>query len=61
MTVHLNSQADLDDAIMALVKLDPRLNPILETAGMPALRQREPGFEGLAQIVCGQQVSVASA
>jgi DNA-3-methyladenine glycosylase II len=61
MTVHLNSQADLDDAIMALVKLDPRLNPILEMAGMPALRQREPGFEGLAQIVCGQQVSVASA
>ncbi|MDB5565320.1 MAG: HhH-GPD [Tardiphaga sp.] len=61
MTVHLNSQADLDDAIMALLKLDPRLNPILEMAGMPALRQREPGFEGLAQIVCGQQVSVASA
>jgi DNA-3-methyladenine glycosylase II len=30
-------------------------------AGMPALRQRAPGFEGLAQIVCGQQVSVASA
>jgi DNA-3-methyladenine glycosylase II len=28
---------------------------------MPALRQRAPGFEGLAQIICGQQVSVASA
>jgi DNA-3-methyladenine glycosylase II len=61
MTVHLNSQADLDDAVMALVKLDPRLTPILEMAGMPALRQREPGFAGLAAIVCGQQVSVASA
>ncbi|MDB5616765.1 DNA-3-methyladenine glycosylase 2 family protein [Tardiphaga sp.] len=61
MTVHLNSQADLDDAITALVRLDPRLQPILQVAGMPALRRRAPGFEGLAQIVCGQQVSVASA
>jgi DNA-3-methyladenine glycosylase II len=28
---------------------------------MPALRQREPGFAGLAAIVCGQQLSTASA
>ncbi|MBC7580808.1 MAG: DNA-3-methyladenine glycosylase 2 family protein [Tardiphaga sp.] len=61
MTVHLNSQADLDDAITALVKLDARLQPILEIAGMPALRRRAPGFGGLAQIIVGQQVSVASA
>lgn len=61
MTVHLNSQADLDAAVAALVRLDPRLAPVLETAGSPALRRRAPGFEGLAQIVCGQQLSVASA
>jgi DNA-3-methyladenine glycosylase II len=61
MTVHLNSQADLDDAILALVKQDPRLKPILEITGMPSLRQREPGFAGLAAIVCGQQLSTASA
>jgi len=61
MTVHLNSQTDLDDAVTALVKLDPRLQPILAIAGMPALRRRAPGFEGLAQIIVGQQVSVASA
>jgi DNA-3-methyladenine glycosylase II len=61
MTVHLNSQADLEDAVLALVKLDPRLPPILAIAGMPKLRRRAPGFEGLAQIICGQQVSVASA
>jgi len=61
MTVHLNSQADLDNAVTALVKLDPRLQPILAIAGMPALRRRAPGFEGLAQIIVGQQVSVASA
>ena len=61
MTIHLNSQADLDAAVTALVKQDPRLQPILARTGMPALRQREPGFAGLAAIVCGQQLSTASA
>jgi DNA-3-methyladenine glycosylase II len=61
MTVHLNTQADLEDAVDALVKLDPRLKPVLALTGMPALRRREPGFAGLAAIVCGQQLSVASA
>jgi DNA-3-methyladenine glycosylase II len=61
MTIHLNSQSDLDDAIHALVKQDVRLRPIFELTGMPALRQREPGFAGLAAIVTGQQLSTASA
>src|SRR4051794_9631811 len=61
MTVYLNTQADLDAAVQALVRQDPRLRPILQRTGMPALRQREPGFAGLAAIVCGQQLSTASA
>jgi len=61
MIVHLNSQTDLDAAILALVKRDPRLKPVFEIAGMPALRRREPGYAGLAAIVCGQQLSTASA
>jgi len=61
MTVHLSDQSVLDDAVRQLVKGDPRLKPVLTKAGMPALRRRAPGFEGLAQIVCGQQVSVAAA
>ncbi|WBU32401.1 DNA-3-methyladenine glycosylase 2 family protein [Rhodopseudomonas palustris] len=61
MTIHLDSQADLEDAITTLVKRDPRLKPVLQVAGMPALRRREPGFAGLAAIVCGQQLSTASA
>ncbi|WKA28030.1 DNA-3-methyladenine glycosylase family protein [Bradyrhizobium roseum] len=61
MTIHLSSQSDLDDAIHALVKQDTRLKPIFERTGMPALRQREPGFAGLAAIVTGQQLSTASA
>src|SRR5579863_1749025 len=61
MTFHLNTQADLEEAVHSLVKLDPRLKPVFERAGMPALRRREPGFVGLAAIVCGQQLSTASA
>jgi DNA-3-methyladenine glycosylase II len=61
MTLHLNSQSDLEDAIRVLLKQDPRLRPVFEVAGMPALRRREPGFAGLAHIVCGQQLSTASA
>src|SRR5438477_10698477 len=61
MMLHLNSQADLEEAIHALVKQDPRLRPVFEIAGMPAVRRREPGYAGLAAIVCGQQLSTASA
>lgn len=61
MTIHLETQSDLEEAVQALVKRDPRLKPVLATAGMPALRRREPGFTGLAHIVCGQQLSTASA
>jgi DNA-3-methyladenine glycosylase II len=61
MPIHLRTQADLEVAIHALVKQDPRLKPVYEVAGMPALRRREPGYAGLAAIVCGQQVSTASA
>ena len=61
MTLHLNTQADLEEAIHALVRQDPRLAPVFAIAGMPALRRRQPGYAGLAAIVCGQQVSTASA
>ncbi len=61
MTVQFDSQAALDDAVRALVRQDPRLRPVLDIAGMPALRRREPGFAGLAAIICGQQLSTASA
>jgi DNA-3-methyladenine glycosylase II len=61
MLIHLNTQADLEEAVDALLKQDTRLKPIFEIAGMPALRRREPGFAGLAHIICGQQLSTASA
>src|SRR3954464_7450665 len=61
MTIHLETQSDLEEAVHSLVKRDPRLKPVLAIAGIPPLRRREPGFEGLAHIVCGQQLSTASA
>src|SRR6267154_1473424 len=61
MILHLNTQADLESAIHALLEQDPRLKPIFELAGMPALRRRDPGFAGLAAIICGQQLTTASA
>src|SRR5438132_9221498 len=61
MTIHLETQSDLEEAVHELIKRDPRLKPVLATAGMPALRRREPGFAGLAHIICGQQLSTASA
>jgi DNA-3-methyladenine glycosylase II len=61
MTIHFETQADLDEAMRALVAQDPRLKPILELTGMPALRRRESGFAGLAAIVTAQQLSTASA
>src|SRR6476469_6101190 len=61
MLVRLNSQADLEDAVHALLRNDPRLKPVFALTGMPALRRREPGFTGLAHIVTGQQLSTASA
>ena len=61
MTPFLHSQSDLADTLAQLVAADPRLAPVLEKAGEPALRRGEPGFSGLARIICGQQLSTASA
>jgi DNA-3-methyladenine glycosylase II len=61
MTALLHTQADLNAGLAALVAADPRLQPIAETAGAFSLRKREGGFAGLCAIVCGQQVSTASA
>ena len=58
---HLADQPTFDRAFDALLHLDPRLLPLAEVAGRPALRRREPGFAGLAAVVVAQQLSVASA
>jgi DNA-3-methyladenine glycosylase II len=57
----LDDQADLDAALAALTKTDPRLQALVEHAGRPNLRRRPAGFPGLCAIVCAQQLSTASA
>jgi len=57
----LHTEIDLQAGMAALVAQDPRLAPVLEKAGMPGLRRREDGYAGLCAVVCGQQLSTASA
>ena len=47
--------------IRALRRACPHLRLVHDHAGDPPLRQHKPGFEGLARIVVGQQLSLASA
>ena len=61
MTHFLHTQADLEAALARLILADPRLAPVADKAGSFALRRREAGFAGLCAIVCGQQLSTASA
>ena len=61
MTHFLHSQADLESGLAQLIAADPRLAPVAEKAGVFSLRRREAGFAGLCAIVCGQQLSTASA
>jgi DNA-3-methyladenine glycosylase II len=61
MTYFLHTDADLQTGLAQLILADPRLKPIAERAGSFSLRRREPGFPGLCAIVCGQQLSTASA
>jgi len=57
----IHTDADLQTAMAALVAQDPRLVDVLAKAGMPGIRRREAGYAGLCAIVCGQQLSTASA
>lgn len=58
---HLHTDADLRAGLAQLILKDPRLRPVAERAGAFSLRRREAGFAGLCAIVCGQQLSTASA
>ena len=58
---HIHTEADLDAALAALGKVDPRFVPLIAKAGRPPLRRRSDGFAGLAAIIVAQQLSTASA
>jgi DNA-3-methyladenine glycosylase II len=56
---------DSDDALArhlkALLRRDRRLRAVYRVAGPFEIRKTSPGFAGLAKVICGQQLSVASA
>src|ERR1700728_4161679 len=58
---HIHSEADLDMALAALGKADPRFTALIAKAGRPPLRRRTDGFAALAAIIVAQQLSTASA
>lgn len=57
----LDTPERLADHLERLLGIDPRLAIVAERAGPVELRRRAPGFAGLAHVICGQQLSVASA
>lgn len=57
----LDSVAGIARQIDLLVALDPRLEAVRRVAGEVQPRINPPGFAGIAKVICGQQVSVASA
>ena len=52
---------DIAAGLAYLAKADRRLEPVIRAAGELTPRRRAPGFAGLARVIVGQQVSVASA
>lgn len=57
----LGTEADIAAGIRALRRACPVMRKVHTLTGPPALRRREAGFSGLARIIVGQQLSVASA
>ena len=56
-----NSTRRLRRELRAAVKLDPRLQLLLDNYGFPAPRSRPPGFATLLQIIVSQQLSTGAA
>ncbi len=55
------TDADVAAGVTALRRKCPVFRRMHAVAGIPPLRRRPAGFEGLARIIVGQQLSVASA
>lgn len=57
----IESEDDIAAGALALAEADARFGAATARCGLPPLRRRPPGFEGLFRILVGQQVSTASA
>lgn len=61
MTRTIESGADLAEGLAWLAQVEPRLGAAAALTGPLPLRRRPAGFGALMDIVCSQQLSVASA
>lgn len=57
----INNKADIAEGVKALRAACEHMAGVYDVTGPPPLRRRAEGFEGLARIITGQQLSVASA
>src|SRR3569833_3197687 len=57
----LVSQDVLQKQLRALLRRNPELRPIAKDSGAFEIRLTPGGFPGLTRVICGQQLSVASA
>ena len=57
----ITTQADIAEGVTALTAACEHMAGVYTVTGPPPLRRRAEGFEGLARIITGQQLSVASA
>lgn len=57
----IESEADIAEGLAHLARKDRRLRKVIRVAGPVPLRRHAPGYAGLARIIVGQQLSVASA
>ena len=60
-TNRLDSSKALAHQLKALLRRDPRLRAVAKRAGPFEIRLTPGGFPGLVRVICGQQLSVASA
>src|SRR5262245_12213779 len=57
----IETDDDVREGVRALRRKCAIMRHVHDTAGHPPLRRRPAGFEGLARVIVGQQLSVASA
>lgn len=57
----IETDADIDEGLAALGKIDPRLQPVIDRVGKVPLRRAPTGFGSMVSIIVGQQISRASA
>jgi DNA-3-methyladenine glycosylase II len=57
----INTLDDLAACANALFQVDPRFKALHERSGLPKLRRRKGGLEGLSNIIVGQLISTKAA